>query len=127
MVDSSLAQAHFLNLGTYRKSGKLVKTPVWFAELEGIYYVFSAGGAGKIKRLKNSSLAQVAACTSTGRLTGEWLDASAWVVESNEQQTALKALHQKYSWQMLIVDCLSKLTGKYSQRAYIAIQIKPSN
>ena len=122
----SLMQAKFLSLGTYRKSREIVNTPIWFAELEGIYYAFSAGGAGKIKRLKNSSQSKVAACTSTGRVTGTWINASAWVLEKNEQTTALKALHQKYGWQMSMVDYLSKLTGKYNQRAYIAIQVKSS-
>ena len=127
MVDNTLTQANFLNLGTYRKSGKVVNTPVWFAQLDDIYYVFSAGSAGKIKRLKNSSQAKIAACTATGRLTGEWFAASARVLESGEEHKALKALHQKYRWQMAITDSLSKLTGKYAQRAYIAIQINSSD
>lgn len=127
MVDMALTQANFLNLGTYRKSGQVVNTPVWFAELEGLYYVFSASDAGKVKRLKNSSRATVAACTATGKLTGEWIDASAWLIEDQNKQMALRALHKKYGWQMAITDCLSKLTGKYSQRAYIAIQINSSD
>jgi len=29
-----------------------MKTPAWIAELAGRYYVFSAGDAGKIKRIR---------------------------------------------------------------------------
>ena len=37
-----------------RRNGNAVETPVWFAEHAGKLYVFSAGDAGKVKRLRNS-------------------------------------------------------------------------
>lgn len=123
MTDITLKNAKFFSLGTYRKSGELVDTPVWFAESDEVYYVFSASQAGKIKRLKNSSRARVAACTATGALIGDWHTASARVLEPSERDIALDALHKKYKWQMRFIDCMSKLAGKYHQRAYIAVQI----
>ena len=123
MNGTTLKQSHYLSLGTYRKSGEIVDTPVWFAESKGTYYIFSARQAGKIKRLKNSSQARIATCTTTGKLTGDWISASARVLESSEVTTALQALHNKYGWQMSVIDWLSKMVGRYQKRAYIAVQI----
>ena len=50
----TLDQAAYFSLATFRKSGVAVETPVWFAGDKQTYYVFSAGQAGKVKRLRNS-------------------------------------------------------------------------
>ncbi|MCC7245880.1 MAG: hypothetical protein IT269_09385, partial [Saprospiraceae bacterium] len=54
-MSSTFNTAQYLNLGTFRKTGARVETPVWFAEDNGYFYVLSNNQAGKIKRLKNSS------------------------------------------------------------------------
>src|ERR1700730_1504716 len=46
------AAEKYVSLATYRRNGVEVATPVWIAELAGRYYVFSAGDAGKIKRIR---------------------------------------------------------------------------
>ena len=48
MRKSSIAQANYLCLSTFRRTGEEVHTPVWFAELDNVYYIFSAGKSGKI-------------------------------------------------------------------------------
>jgi PPOX class probable F420-dependent enzyme len=100
---------------------------VWFAPEGGSYYIFSAGDAGKVKRLRNFSETRVAACTVTGALTGEWLNAEAELLDSPaDQATALAALRKKYGWQMKMTDLLSRLTGKYAKRAYIRVTLRPT-
>ena len=37
----------YVNLATYRKDGREVRTPVWLAGDNGEYYVFSESKAGK--------------------------------------------------------------------------------
>ena len=39
----------YVNLATYRKDGREVRTPVWLAGDNGEYYVFSESKAGKVK------------------------------------------------------------------------------
>ena len=113
----------YISFATRKRSGEWVATPVWFAPDRGNYYVFSAGDAGKVKRLRNFSESRIAACTVTGKLTGEWRDAHAYVLDDPEDQaTALAALRRKYGWQMLIGDFFSGLTGKMSRRSYIRIE-----
>ena len=117
----------YLSLATKKRSGEFVNTPVWFAPEGGSYYLFSAGDAGKVKRLRNFREAKVAACTVSGAVTAEWLNAEPELLDSPaDQATALKALHKKYGWQMTITDLLSRLTGKYAKRAYIRVTLRPT-
>lgn len=114
--------APYVSLATYRKSGAAVPTPVWCAGDEQNLYVFSAAGAGKIKRLKNSDQAQLAVCDVRGKLLGEWVDVTAKIVSDPDAVLlALSALRRKYGWQMWLADVGAKLTGKFNRRAYICI------
>ena len=114
----------YISFATRKRSGDWVATPVWFAPHEGSYYVFSAGDAGKVKRLRNFSESRIAPCTATGTLTGEAMDARAFILESKaDQATALNALRRKYGWQMSIGDLFSKITGKMDKRAYIRVEL----
>jgi hypothetical protein len=118
-----LESGNYLSLSTKKRSGDWVSTPVWFAPDNGHYYVFSAGNAGKIKRLRNFSESRIAACTMTGTLTGEWQDTQAYVLDDPaDQAIALAALRRKYGLQMLAADFFSRLTGKMGRRAYIRIE-----
>ena len=74
MGREKLKKANYLSLATFRKSGVAVETPVWFAEENDAFYIFSAGNAGKVKRLHNSSRSRIAACTMSGKITGDWSD-----------------------------------------------------
>tara|TARA_R110000823_G_scaffold198080_3_gene329128 strand:- start:11146 stop:11550 length:405 start_codon:yes stop_codon:yes gene_type:complete len=119
-----LEGGNYISFATRKRSGKWVATPVWFAPDGDSYYVFSAGDAGKVKRLGNFSESRIAPCTVTGTLTGNWLDTQAFVLSSPEDcATALRALHRKYGWQMRMTDFFSRLTGKLRQRAYIRIDL----
>ena len=113
----------YISFATRKKSGDFVATPVWFAPDGDSYYLFSAGNAGKVKRLRNFSEARVAPCTVTGTLTGEWMDTQAFLLDTPEDEdTALQALRRKYGWQMCIGDFFSKITGKMGKRAYIRVE-----
>lgn len=123
MGRQTLDKANYLNFATFRKNGNAVETPVWFAEEDNCFYLFSAGDAGKIKRLRNSGRSRIAACTVTGRLTGEWVDTEAEILNSDADiQQALGALRRKYGWQMWLTDALSSLSGKMKNRAYIRVR-----
>ena len=115
---------NYMSFATRKKSGDFVATPVWFAPDGDSYYVFSAGNAGKVKRLRNFSESRIAPCTATGTLTGEAMDARAFILETKaEQDTALDALRRKYGWQMRVGDLFSKITGKMDKRAYIRVEL----
>ncbi len=121
----NLQAAPYVSLRTYRKSGAAVDTPVWSAPGDDdALYIFSAGQAGKVKRLRNTARAQVAVCDVRGKLLGEWLEAEGELVSEPAQiEAALAALRAKYGWQMWLADVGAKLTGKFNQRAYIRVTL----
>ena len=119
-----LDEESYVSLRTFRRTGVGVDTPVWAAPAGGHLYVFSAGEAGKVKRIRNNDAIQMAPCNATGKLHGDWVDGTAALVTSaDEIATALDALRRKYGWQMRLADWGSKLTGKFDKRAYLRVTI----
>ena len=119
-----LADARYLSLATFRRNGRAVETPIWFAESGGRLYAFTEGSAGKVKRLRNSARSRVAACDVRGRLRGEWRDAETRIVlDPATIARAYAALRAKYGWQIRVADALSRLSGRYSRRAVLEIQL----
>jgi PPOX class probable F420-dependent enzyme len=118
-----LEGGNYISFATRKKSGDFVATPVWFAPDGDSYYLFSAGNAGKVKRLRNFSEARIAPCTVTGTLTGDWMETRAFLLQSAaDENKALRALRRKYGWQMRLGDFFSRLTGKMNKRAYIRVE-----
>lgn len=117
-----LEDGSYISFSTRKRSGDFVATPVWFAPDGDSYYLFSAGNAGKVKRLRNFSESRIAACTVRGVLTGEWFDTQAHVLEKPaDEERALAALRRKYGWQMKVGDVFARLSGKMGRRAYIRV------
>jgi len=87
--------------------------------------VFSAGDAGKVKRLRRSPRARVAACDVRGHIVGGWRDATARLVsDPSSLERGWVALKAKYGWQMRLADLLSQLAGRLNRRAWIEIDIQ---
>jgi PPOX class probable F420-dependent enzyme len=123
-ITEGIRKASYVSLATFKRSGDAVRTPVWAAPSGDALYVFSAGNAGKVKRLRNSDRAEVAVCDVRGKVLGEWHPATARLVtESAEIGQALTALRRKYGVQMWLADVGSRLTGKFDKRAYIRVEL----
>lgn len=116
-------RSRYLSLATYRASGAEVATPVWYASLDGRFYVFTAGDSGKVKRLRRSQRARIAPCDARGATRGPWRDARARIVTDPAViRRAEAALDRKYGWQKRLLDLGARLTGRIRRRAYIAIE-----
>ena len=89
-------QGNHILLTTFRKNGEGVPTPVWYGRQGDHLYVFSLEKAGKVKRIRSSARAQVAACTGTGRVTGPTMEAQARLLPREEERIARRALRRKY-------------------------------
>ena len=119
----------YVNLSTQKKDGSLVNTPVWFAQDgdKNDFYIFSAGEAGKVKRIRNFSSVKVAICDVRGNLRGEWISAQAELIDEGESKIrAYRQLHKKYGLTIKVFDFFSKLFGKYKQRQLIKFKIQDS-
>ena len=120
-----LINRKYISLRTFRKTGVSVDTPVWFASTnDSAHYVFSAARAGKVKRLRNSSKAQIATCDFRGGSLGPWLDCRAHLVDDlAELNRAHEQFVCKYGWTMRITDFFSWLSGRLNRRVYIRIEL----
>lgn len=125
MNNTDLLASKYLSLGTWRKNGAVVDTPVWFAVGDDdALYVFSSGDAGKVKRLRNSSKARVAPCSVSGKVSGDWIAANAKIIQGDDDsEQAYQALRQRYGAHMLVTDFFSKLARKMSKRVFIRITL----
>lgn len=118
---SKFANEKYVNLETYRKTGAPVRTPLWFAEENGLLYIYSLADAGKVKRIRNNPIVRVAPCDFRGNLKGDWVNGRARLLDGAEADRANSRLDQKYGIMKRFGNLTSKLLGR--KRAFIAIQL----
>jgi PPOX class probable F420-dependent enzyme len=86
----------YISLGTFRKSGAKVATPVWFGEDGDKLYVMTRSDMGKTKRIRNNAQVTVAPCTIRGKLTGSEVAAVARILLPEEHARARQTVNRKY-------------------------------
>jgi PPOX class probable F420-dependent enzyme len=116
---SVLAGHKFANLTTFRKNGKEVTTPVWFATIGDNVYVVTTRNSGKVKRLRNHPSAQLAPSDQRGKPLGEQVPVVGRLLSEAEQAPALQALNAKYGLMKRFIDLILRLRGMHSQRVYL--------
>ena len=123
-MPTSIAQHAYLSLATKKRDGQWVWTPIWFAQVaSGALVGFSAGEAGKVKRLRNFSDIQVKPCTASGKPLGDATPGAARLTtDANECAEAYQALYAKYGWQMKALDFVSRLSGNFHKRQVLVIE-----
>jgi uncharacterized protein len=119
---SHLAGEKYINLETYRKNGREVRTPVWFVESSSsdgsILYVRTSDDTGKYKRIRNNSSVRVAPCDIRGSVKGDWVKGEARITSEEEKLKAFKMLEKKYG-------IIYKMTRMFlSGKNYVVIAIR---
>jgi hypothetical protein len=109
----------YLSLETFKKNGQGVKTPVWFVLHNGALYAYTEADSWKVKRIRNNPRVRVAVCNIRGDIKGEWVDATASLIDGEERLAADKLLDRKYVLKMLF-NILSRLNRH--TRAMIKIE-----
>ena len=114
----------YFNLGTLKRDGSYVNTPVWFAkdQLGPGFYVLANVNSGKIKRLRNFDSARIAICDWKGRLKGDWQLANAELV--NESVHMIRLFRPKYGFQFYVFEFFSWLSRKRKERQMILVKLK---
>lgn len=118
----------YLSLETFRKSGKGVRTPVWFAaealtssgaDIEKLY-VYTTADSGKAKRVRQTGAVRIAPCDVRGNVTGSWIDAHAEIVDVEAYDHGMRLIDRKYwPWKQLL-DLFARLRPSH-QRVMLAI------
>jgi uncharacterized protein len=117
-----LAGEKYINLETYRKNGRGVRTPVWFVESSSddgsTLYVRTSDDTGKYKRIRNNPSVQVAPCDMRGSVKGKWVKGEARIASEEEKLKAFKMLEKKYG-------IIYKMTRMFmSRKNYVVIAIR---
>lgn len=113
----------YISLSTRKRDGSYLSTPVWFAMENDQLYVFSAGNAGKVKRLRNFSDCKIAPCNAMGKPLDNTTDAQAAILTAEDSIPAHKALLKKYGWKMRLLDLTAGLSGYKAKRVYICVTL----
>ena len=120
----------YLSLETFKKSGDGVKTPVWFAaepsaKLDSSaakLYVYTIGGSGKVKRIRNNPRVRIAPCDVRGNVQGDWVEARAEVVTGDEAEHGTQLLNKKYfPWKQILA-----FFASFSRRGRTVMVIRPA-
>lgn len=116
---AQFAGRNYLNLESYRRTGKAVRTPLWFAEEEGVLYVYSLADSGKVKRLRNDPRVRVVPSDLRGNPKGEWMEARAEILDAEGAARGHRLLRQKY-----VMKRLFDLLGRLKRRRHAVIAIR---
>jgi len=111
----------YLNLESCKRDGTPVQTPVWFAEDQGVLYVYTLANAGKVKRIRRNPRIRLAPCTMRGTVTGPWVEAEATIVDATTAVHGHALLRHKYGWMKGIGDLSSRIMHR--ERVVIAIRL----
>ncbi len=123
---SALEGQKYLSLESYRKSGKGVRTPVWFAAAPPAasgprIYVYTTADSGKAKRIRRTGVVKIAPCDARGKVTGGWVNAQAVIVGGDEFALGMRLLDRKY-WPWKRVLDLSVVLFPKHRRVVIVIR-----
>ena len=107
---SQLGVHNYINLETYKKNGRPVRTPVWFVQdNNGIIYIRTAKNSGKVRRVRNNPHVRIVPCDIRGRPKGEWIDGTVEIISEDEVEKINELISQKYGWRTKVFGIMYKL------------------
>jgi uncharacterized protein len=90
-------------------------------EDNGKLYVRTMLHAGKVKRIRNNGRVRIAPCNGRGRLSGEWIEARALLIDAPAEAAKIDGLlDRKYGWQKRLLSLFNK---RETQWATISIEV----
>jgi len=90
--------------------------------------IFTNGDSYKVKRLRRNPKIRIAECGVRGALKGPWHDGTGHLVDDpTRKQSAIRALHEKYGWQMKLLDWGAQLSGSKPNWAIIAVRLSTAD
>jgi PPOX class probable F420-dependent enzyme len=122
-TDRTLGQfsgKNYLNLETYRKDGRPVRTTVWFVVVVVVVLMIDSGelsirtleDSGKVKRLRANSKVRIVPSSFGGKPRGSWIDATAERADGEYAAHINDLFKKKYGIQKTLTDFVNGLRGK---------------
>lgn len=92
-----LGREQYVRLTTFRRDGTPVATPTWVAHDGAEVYVWSARDAGKVKRVRAGSKAELIGCDLRGGKThGEPATGTPRLLDNEDSERVRKLIIDKY-------------------------------
>ncbi len=114
-----------MSLETYRKNGKAVRTPVWFAVApsgDETIYAYTTADSGKAKRIRNNNAARIARCNALGGVAGPWTDVRVDLLSGEEARRGMRLINRKYfPFKQLLLD----VPALFSRHQRVVLAIRP--
>ncbi len=118
----------FLSIKTFRKTGVGVQTPIWFAQHQNEFLLWTDVHSGKVKRIRNNPRVMVAPCKRFGNITGDWISARASVDETPEGVAQVQALlRRRIGIGFVIFGMIDKVRDRRSGGRRVCIRISFSD
>lgn len=91
-----LAKGNYLLVTTFRRDGTPVPTPVWVGRDGDEVIVWTRSDAGKVKRIRNNPVVELAACDARGRPRGPSTTGTARILDTDASDRGRRLLKRKY-------------------------------
>jgi hypothetical protein len=115
---SSLADARYISLTTFRSDGTHASTPVWVVSDDGRrLLVWTAASTWKVRRIHRNADVLVAACGFRGKERGPRYQGRARVVDDLDVASLIR---RKYGWQKRLLDVINRNSAA---AAWVTIEI----
>lgn len=124
---SRIATSDFVSLGTFRKNGQVVATPVWIAADGEELVVTTEVSTGKVKRLRRNSQVTLEPCSRMGKVEADSVPivAQGRIVDLDEG--ANRALAAKYGFQFRAILGVERLVRRIQRKPGERVIIRISN
>jgi len=86
----------YISLGTRKRDGSVVRTPVWFVTKDSELIVTTQGSSGKAKRVRNFPEVDLAVCDMRGNIKGPIISAAAQHVPDSNPDIFMSLFKKKY-------------------------------
>lgn len=86
----------YISLGTRKRDGSIVRTPVWFVAEGKDLIITTQGSSGKAKRVRNFPEVDLATCDMRGNIQGAIISAAGQLVSDSDSDTFVKLFKKKY-------------------------------
>ena len=86
----------YISLGTRKRDGSIVRTPVWFVTHGKELIITTQGSSGKAKRVRNFPEVDLATCDMRGKIQGAIISAAGQLISENGSDAFVKLFKKKY-------------------------------
>lgn len=111
----AMGRESFVSLGTFRRSGAAVATPVWLVADGDDLLVYTQAGSGKVKRLRHDDRVTLQPCSRRGVVAegAPTVPGRATIVTDAAEIDGYRPLFRaKYGWQYRVFLLIERLTAR---------------